>query len=226
MARKKYGKSKRWEGSKDFKDLSLLDQYKRLSQRADKRLQRLEKRFNQPGYEGLEKWAYARAMRDIKAWSGKKGTRFGTKIPEFDDMAAQERYLRAKINDINTFLRSSTSTISGGMESEGILPLENGAKTFSKKYGAKFTWQQLGSFYESQLSKKLSEQFGSNTIAKAIGRFKRLSDKGINPREAMENDPHFKLSSTKLTKAAMEKMLDEGFQPSDFFKNSFKKRKK
>ena len=70
-------KNNAWEGStrwgnpkKPLKELDLLSQYNRLAERADKRLQRLEKKFGTPGYEGLENWSYARAMRDIKSWSG------------------------------------------------------------------------------------------------------------------------------------------------------------
>lgn len=223
MAKKK----KAWEGSsrwgeyKSLEDLSLAEQYRRLSQRADKRLQRLEKRFGQPGYEGLERWAYSAAMRDIKAWSGAKATRFGTKIPKFDNEAAMERYLRSKLNDIKKFLSADTSTVKGGIQSEGLDPLQKAAKTFSKEYGAKFTWQQLGAYYQSDTAKKISEQFGSKTVAKALGRFKRMlkKNKDLNREELInkiQNQKNYRLSSNKLTDQAMKRMLEEGFDPSMF----------
>lgn len=217
-------RSEAWEGStrwgnpkKPLEDLDLLSQYKRLAERADKRLQRLEKRFGTPGYEGLENWSYARAMRDIKSWSGPKGTRFKTAIPKFDNAAAQERYIKAKISDINRFLQADTSTVSGGIQSAGLPPLEQAAKTFSKNYKAKVTWQELGAFYESDMAEKLSKQFGSKTIARALARFKRLADQGRNVEEEIKNNKRFRLSSDISVKQAMEKMLKEGFSQEALF---------
>ena len=217
-------RSEAWEGStrwgnpkKPLKELDLISQYKRLAERADKRLQRLEKRFGTPGYEGLENWSYARAMRDIKSWSGPKGTRFKTAIPKFDNAAAQERYIKAKIADINRFLQADTSTISGGIQSAGLPPLEQAAKTFSKNYKAKITWQELGAFYESDMAEKLSKQFGSKTVAKALARFKRLADQGKNVEEEIKKNPRFRLSSNISIKQAMEKMIKEGFSQEDIF---------
>lgn len=223
MARKKraWEGSKRWGEYKSLEDLSIMEQYRRLAQRADKRLQRLEKKFGQEEYEGLEKWAYAAAMRDIKAWSGAKGTRFGTKVPKFDNDAAMERYLKAKMNDIKKFLQADTSTVSGGIQSEGLTPLQKAAKTFSKEYNAKFTWQQLGSYYQSETADKIAKEFGSKTVAKALGRFKRMlkKDKDLNAqdiKDKIQNSKNYKMSSNKLTDAAMRRMLEEGFDPSMF----------
>lgn len=217
-------RSDAWEGSsrwgnpkKPLKELDLISQYKRLAERADKRLQRLEKRFGTPGYEGLENWSYSRAMRDIKSWSGPKGTRFKTAIPKFDNAAAQERYIKAKIADINRFLQADTSTVSGGIQSAGLTPLEKAAKTFSKNYKAKITWQELGAYFESETAKRVAKEFGSKTVAKALARFKRLADQGKNVEDEIKNNPRFRLSSDKLVSAAMQKMIDEGFSQEASF---------
>lgn len=217
-------RSESWEGStrwgnpkKPLKELDLISQYKRLAERADKRLQRLEKRFGTPGYEGLENWSYARAMRDIKSWSGPKGTRFKTAIPKFDNAAAQERYIKAKIADINRFLQADTSTVSGGIQSAGLTPLEKAAKTFSKNYKAKITWQEMGAYFESETAKRVAKEFGSKTVAKALARFKRLADQGKNVEDEIKNNPRFRYSSDKLVEAAMKKMMDEGFSQEALF---------
>lgn len=232
-------KNNAWEGStrwgnpkKPLKELDLISQYKRLAERADKRLQRLEKKFGTPGYEGLENWSYARAMRDIKSWSGPKGTRFKTAIPKFDNAAAQERYIKAKISDINRFLQADTSTIAGGIQSAGLTPLEKAAKTFSKNYKAKITWQEMGSYFESETAKRVAKEFGSKTVAKALARFKRLADQGRNVEDEIKNNPRFRYSSDKLVEAAMKKMIAEGFSQESLFKikkqnkSTSKKRKK
>ena len=217
-------RSEAWEGStrwgnpkKPLKELDLISQYKRLAERADKRLQRLEKRFGTPGYEGLENWSYARAMRDIKSWSGPKGTRFKTAIPKFDNQAAQERYIKSKIADINRFLQADTSTVSGGIQSAGLTPLEKAAKTFSKNYKAKITWQEMGAYFESETAKRVSKEFGSKTVSKALARFKRLADQGRNVEQEIANNPRFRLSSDKLVEAAMKKMMAEGFSQEASF---------
>ena len=93
---------------------ALLAEYKTLTMRADKRLQRLEKYMQRPGYETLAKGAYKRAMRDIGVWSGKGHKRFGTKAPE------DNRELQAKINDIKSFLRADTSTMRPGIDTQGF----------------------------------------------------------------------------------------------------------
>ena len=223
-------RSNAWEGStrwgnpkKPLGELDILSQYKRLAERADKRLQRLEKKFGTSGYEGLENWSYARAMRDIKSWSGPKGTRFKTAIPKFDNQAAQERYIKAKIADINRFLQADTSTVTGGIQSAGLTPLKKAAKTFSKNYKAKITWQEMGAYFESATAERVAKQFGSKTVAKALARFKRLANQGKNVEDEIKNNPRFRLSSDKLVAAAMQKMMDEGFSQDSLFhvKNKF-----
>ena len=217
-------RSEAWEGStrwgnpkKPLKELDLISQYKRLAERADKRLQRLEKKFGTPGYEGLENWSYARAMRDIKSWSGPKGTRFKTAIPKFDNEAARERYIKAKISDINRFLQADTSTITGGIQSAGLPPLEKAAKTFSKNYKVKITWQEMGAYFESELAKRVAKEFGSKTVAKALARFKRLANQGRNVEDEIKNNPRIRLSSNRLVEAAMLRMIAEGFSQEAIF---------
>lgn len=143
----------------------LLKEYNLLSMRADKRLQRLEKLATEEHYHGVLTYAYARAMRDIRSWSGAKGTRFRTKPP------ATVQQLQAKINDIKEFLHAPTS------KKSGITAMyKQRAATTNERYGTKFTWQELANYYESSLSKDLDQDYGSDVLIRALGAIKRIAN--------------------------------------------------
>ena len=122
---------------------TLEAEYKLLAMRADKRLQRLEKYMQRPGFETLSKGAYARALRDIEIWSGKGHKRFLTKAP------GNVEELQAKINDIKSFLRSDTSTLQPGIDTQGyaVSVYEKQAQTFNNRYGGEFFKCTQGTCY-------------------------------------------------------------------------------
>lgn len=135
----------------------LLKEYRKLAKRADQRLVRLERYSEEENFQTATKWAYARAMRDIKQWSGEEATRFNTKPPE------NMQQLQAKINDIKQFLESKTST------KVGIIKVyKQKADTVNKEYGTDFTWDDLADFYTSGIAEKLNKIFGSKTVLKAV----------------------------------------------------------
>ena len=135
----------------------LVRVYRTLAKSADQRLVRLEQYSNQKNFKTAIKWSYARAQRDIKAWSGQDATRFNTKPPK------SESALRSKIEDIKTFLKAPSST------KKGIIDVyKKKAETFNRNHGTNFTWQQMGKFFESGLAKKMQEDMDSTTMAKVI----------------------------------------------------------
>lgn len=150
----------------------LLKEYKTLSMRADKRMQRIEQYAKEPGYKGMLNFSYARAMRDIKAYSGQGGTRWGTKPP------ASKSQLQAKINDMKAFLESPSST------KRGITSVyKQRVKTFNAHYGTDFTWQEYGAFFESAEWDKIKNEFRySDTVVKAIASIKKAG-KDIDPKD-------------------------------------------
>ena len=157
----------------------LLQIYKTAAKAADQRLVRLERYGEEKNFKTAVKWSYARAQRDIQAWSGPDATRFNTKPPE------SIAELKAKIEDIKTFLKSPTSTKSG---IKSIY--EQRAKSFNKNHpGANYTWEDFGKLFESDLAKKLDEDYGSETKAKtlvAIQKNGKKIDKAL--KEAKEKD--------------------------------------
>lgn len=137
----------------------LLRIYKTLAKSADQRLVRLEQAAKTENYKTAIKWAYARAQRDIKAWSGPDATRFNTKPPKGITS------LRSKIEDIKTFLKAPTSTKTGITE-----VYKKKAETFNRNHpGANYTWKELGKFFESKTADKLKNEFDdSETMAKVV----------------------------------------------------------
>lgn len=174
--------------SKTPKRLSLEAEYKRLAKRADQRLLRLERisdperpEYN-PMYASVKEYAYKRAQRDIRAWSGENATRFNTEAP------SNTNRLKAKIADIKRFLQSASSTIGRTKETKGISKIyQERANTINKKYDANFKWQDLARLFESGLWKKIknddhhSSDADFQTIAHMKTNFKEV-------KSAIKND--------------------------------------
>lgn len=150
----------------------LLAEYKRLAKRADQRLVRLEQLAQQEHYKGVLTYSYARAMRDIKAWSGEEATRFNLKAPGRIDQ------LQAKIRDIEHFLNAPTSSKSGITK-----VYKERTSTVNKLYSTNFKWQDLAKYYESAESQKMAEQYGSKTLVRSLGAIRRIAN---NPDEIAE----------------------------------------
>lgn len=131
--------------------------YRTLAKTADQRLVRLERASEQDQFKVATKWAYARAQRDIKQWSGEGATRFNTKPP------AATSSLRSKIEDIKTFLKSPTSTKAGIKE-----VYKKKADTINKKYGTNFKWDQVGKFFESKLAEDMDRKMDSATMLRVV----------------------------------------------------------
>jgi hypothetical protein len=134
----------------DYDDLVKV--YRKAAKAADQRLVRLEQLSQTENFKGAEKYAYAKAQRAIQAWSGDEATRFNTKPPK--SMAS----LKEKIQDIKTFLASSSSTKTG---------LKNvhmrRADSLNERYGTDYSWKQWDTFLNSKLMKKLDKQLGAGT---------------------------------------------------------------
>ena len=146
----------------------LLKVYRTVAKAADQRLVRLEKVTQEENFKVADKWAYARAQRDIRIWSGEDAKRFNTSPP------GSKQGITAKIEDIKTFLRSETSTKSGIKKI-----FVDKAKTINKEYGTDLKWDQVGKFFESKNWEKFSEKFGSKTAIKSIGRIRKYDKKKL-----------------------------------------------
>ena len=125
--------------------------YRRLAKQADQRLVRLEAAAHDPHYRGIKNWAYRRAIKDIEHWSGEGSLRFNTKPP------STRQELEAKIQDIRQFLEAPTSTKSGVTKT-----YKKRADTINKNLGTNLTWDQLANFWESDKSRIMASELGSD----------------------------------------------------------------
>ena len=152
--------------------------YRTLAKSADQRLVRLEAYEHDPNFANATKWSYARAMRDIKQWSGDQANRFNTAPPK--SMAA----LQAKIEDIKTFLASPTSTKKGMKDI-----LQKRANTLNEQYGTKFKWNDVGTFFESELASKMDADYASKTMIKIVAALQKNKKQILKEmNEAQEKD--------------------------------------
>lgn len=143
-----------------------LQYYRRLAKTADQRLVRIEALKHDQYFRGVERYAYARAMRDIEKWGGKK--RFNTKPP------VARSLFNEKISDMLRFLQSPTSTKSGVIE-----VYQKRAESLNKAYkkeGMNLSWQDMANVLQSGGFEKLKGDKGSDTAFKSIGTVSRNID--------------------------------------------------
>ena len=173
----------------------LFTYYKQIAKRADQRLVELEKLSKQTGYKEVTKYAYRKAMYDIKRWSGESGKmRFNRKAPE------TTRALLSKIHDIEDFLSSATST------KKGINTVyKKRADTLNKKYGTNFTWRSLANFVESKTFEKLSKKYGSDIVMRIIATLHNFDVNDIKSGNIKVDD---EVLNDVIREALSENMID------------------
>ena len=161
---------------------SYLKEYNKLAKKADRRMRELERFSRDPKLESILNYAYRQAAKDIASWTppGRKKE----KAPRWQrDAPADTNSLKAKIKDIEKFLKKPTSTMTGTVNI-----YKKRTETINRKYGTSFTWEQLADYFETGLADKASDQYGSKTVLKAIGVIQKnkkevldtLADKAAN----------------------------------------------
>lgn len=153
----------------EYKEGETDTQYfKRLAKMADQRLVRLEEaegmrgKAADPKYEGAYKFAYNRALEMMDEGQ----IRFNQKIPKPGTFEWRER-----VNEMQRFLKSPTSTKSG------INMIQAATKSINDKYGTNFKWHEFASFIESGDFEKLKQTYGSDVILRAMGKIQSAEEK-------------------------------------------------
>lgn len=186
----------RSEADAELRDLEQLrNEYIRMAEAANKRLQRLEQYAQQPGYENILSYAYKGAISDIKALRGEGYARF-SRVP-----ASSKRELKKQINIVKSFMETPSST------KRGITKIyKKRAESLSQDLGVKITWEDLRSIFETGLYDLLYQVFGDSKIVmkcianitrnktslrKAIEQGRRVSFSGEHARDLTElfNEP-------------------------------------
>lgn len=181
-------------------DAGLIKEYKRLAVNANARLKRIENDYSKrPGYENISKWAYKSARKDIEAFGMPlydEQTRFSLATKGLSD-----KQLMARINAVNRFMESPTSTI------RGINSIfNNQVKVINEKYGTDFTWDELASYFEQQGSEKLEASYAYNpTIFQVAGTIKDA----VTPEEIEEAIEKNKKIPDKEVALEIVKMLKQ-----------------
>ncbi len=140
----------------------------RLAKMSDQRMVRIEEwegmrgKPADPKYEGAYKFAYNRALEMMEEGQ----IRFNQKIPKPGTFEWRER-----VNEMQRFLKSPTSTKSG------IQMIQKATDSINKKYGTNFKWHEFASFIESGDFDKLKQQYGSDVILKAMGKIQSAQKK-------------------------------------------------
>lgn len=183
-----------------------LQYYRRLAKTADQRLVRLEALRHEEGFESVDKFAYARAMRDIEVYGG--GKRFNTAPPE------NRSSMNAKIKDMLRFLQSPTSTKSGIIE-----VYQKRADTLNARYkdqGLSVTWQDIAKLHDSGMLTSAKMALGSDTTWIAIGKIEQNADKIKEVLKEGQKDEktgkpiQIRRKDGKLTAKAKKMLKDEG----------------
>lgn len=170
----------------------LVKVYRTLAKSADQRLVRLEAYRHEKGFKTAEKWAYARAMHDIKVWSGSEANRFNVAPP------SSKTDLISKIQDIKHFLQSPTST-KQGIISAYKKKADSLNKTMRKDNPdwTDLTWKDMAQYFDSKLHDKIDEQYGSKTKFQIISSLKK-NKKAILEEIKEKKDQHIKVEDEVL----------------------------
>ena len=176
---------------------ALVKEYRSLAKKADQRLVRLEKLSKQKGFENVTKFAYNRAMKDIKYWSGSEATRFNRDIPN------NINSIRARINDVKHFLEDTKTSTKRDIKRT----FQNRVNTINNKYGTDMKWNDLAGFFESKLWEKLAKEYGSKTAMKAIGEIQK-NEKDIKKALKKDELPALHIRDDKVS-AAVNSILEE-----------------
>lgn len=175
----------------------LLSIYRTAAKAADQRMVRLERLAEQENFKVATQWSYARAQRDAASWSESgEATRFNIKPPR--SVAS----LQHKIQDIRTFLGSASSTKTGILETYA----KRSAK-LKERYDLDVSWQKMGSFFESQDWKVISE-YDSKQAATVIAKIRRYV-KSEDLKKAIEKneDVNIKLPVGEKDRGAVEELV-------------------
>ena len=184
-----------------------LKEYNKLAKKADRRMRELERFSRDPKFESILNYAYRTAVKDITSWTppDKRTALYQYDKDTLINVPAKPRWqrnapmdtnsLKAKIKDIEKFLKKPTSTMTGTVNI-----YKKRTETINKKYGTSFTWEQLADYFETGLADKASDMFGSKTVLQAIGVIQK------NKKQVLDNikeksEVHIQVKNIAVQKA-------------------------
>ena len=192
-----------WQAKLTPKKFSAVQTYIKLAKRADQRLVRLERYKQREGYKNIDKYAYAKAMRDIRDAFGSNVNRFNQSL-RGKSISQIEAYTKR----VETFLNSQSSTLGKGLGSAGIKSIENRKENTFNDNNWGISWEDALALFESGAIKKYEKYFDSGTIVKLFAKQKKskkdfdqmLSDITNQNRKTRRNPEEFVKQISNLKK--------------------------
>lgn len=160
MAQKKKNKKSAYR-------LELEAEVKPMMMKANMMLTNLEQLAKEEEFAGVEKFAYRKALAEIKAIRGEEYKRF--------NMPKNTHQLERTERALREFLKSPTASKSAILEM-----YEKNAASLNDKIGSKFSWQKMGTFLKAAEFEEMKEKFDSATAIiamKQIYKHRRKSGK-------------------------------------------------
>lgn len=145
----------------------LQHEYHDLARAANNRMTRLEKLAKDPDYAAVLGYAYKDAAYDIKNLFGSSG-RFPQEVSKMAASNTNIRQMKQYITSVKNFLESPSST------KKGIDKVyRKRARTLNKSQGTNFTVDDMRTFFDSSVWKKMNSKFGSKTAIKIIDKIQK-----------------------------------------------------
>lgn len=181
-----------------------LKEFRTLAHRADQRLRQLKKDSKRAGFENITNWAYQKAMRDIRYWSGEGAHTFDRDAP------TSLNQLRAKKRDIMEFLQAPTSTITGTKKM-----FAERAKNLNEKYGTNFDWEDLGNVFENKEENEFYQKGGVSYL-KAVSYMKENEESLL---ESLEENKRatVRTGNAKVNSMVRDLLKNKGLDFTDLY---------
>ena len=192
----------------------MYKEFKILAKRADQRLRELERvKENDPRFKNILKWAYRKAMRNIRSWSGEDADTFNKGVPRQQTKDFTLKQLQAKKADVVEFLNSVTST-----KRETIKMFKARADKINELYGTNFTWEELGTVFEDKENNEFYQK-GGVTYLQAVSYMKDYEKNITEILETLEDNERIVLrtGNKKANKLGLEILEKYGLDFKDLY---------
>lgn len=187
------------ERYKIYSHRSIEPQFQRLVHMANLRMDKLEKLSKSEGFKGVTKWSMSNIQYEARlhGYLTPSG-RISSKIPN------NPKELKKRIKELQRFLTSPTSTKSG------IIKIyQKRADTINKRYGTTFSWQELGTYFESGTAEKYDSKYGSKTALKSLGEIQKNASE-IKKQVAQHKAKTLRVDDSELQNTVDNMLKDKG----------------
>ena len=193
----------------------LLKEYRKVAQRANKKLERLEKLADNPDYENVLNYAYRIAARDVKELNLGDTEKVRYRVP-YDKKTGRynTNMLKAALRRAKEFENMVTSSKTGIDTT-----YRQDALNFNAAFGTNYTWQELKEFTDAVNWNDLKKQYESGTIQRIIRKVISHEISADKVQSAIEN--HKTISGLdKVESSWLKQMYDSGLNPDLLFKGT------